>query len=298
MATKVALTLPRGTRTDVAAADVLVRLADVAEEKLPGAVTGADPELLHDLRVSVRRARSVLRELDGVHPRKPRKHLRAELKWLQALTGPVRDLDVQLGEWDATAALLPESAREQLTPLRIRLQGRLLRERSLMVDALRSPRFVGALEAWRELAALPTGGGDDGRPNAGRPIEATAGERIRSVYRRMVDDGCEIDESAPDEALHDLRKRGKELRYLLEIFGGLFDAEVVKPMVAALKRLQDVLGRFQDRSVQLERLADEPEAALLREALRADQQLARADFAERFAAFAAEERHELVERTF
>ena len=297
MTTKVALELPPGTRADVAAGAVLSRLADIAEENLPGAVGGADPEFLHDLRVSVRRARSVLRELDGVHPRKPRKHLRAELKWLQAVTGPVRDLDVQLEEWEETLALLPEERREELTPLRIRLEGRLLTERAALVDALRSPRFAATLEAWRELAALPPGDGK-ARPDAGRPIEDVAGRRIRKVYRRMIHEGRRIADDTPDEALHDLRKRGKELRYLLELFGGLFGDEVVQPMVKTLKGLQDVLGRFQDRSVQRESLADEPEAEALREALVEDQRHARADFAERFAAFAADEQRALVKATF
>ena len=62
--------------------------------------------------------------------------------------------------------------------------------------------------------------------------------------------GAAIDDASPPEALHDLRKKGKELRYLLEFFAGLYPAEVVKPMVKTLKALQDTLGRFQDREVQ------------------------------------------------
>ena len=60
----------------------------------------------------------------------------------------------------------------------------------------------------------------------------------------MVRDGRAIDDESPPESLHDLRKRGKELRYLLELFGSLFPPSVVKPMVSALKGLQDVLDAF------------------------------------------------------
>src|SRR4029079_10709591 len=98
------------------------------------------------------------------------------------------------------------------------------------------------------------------------------------------------------EALHDLRKQGKELRYLLESFGSLFPAATVKPLVRTLKDLQDTLGRFQDREVQADyvrELGDEvrDEAGgtdalmamgLLRERLAAQQEQARAEFAERF----------------
>jgi CHAD domain-containing protein len=112
--------------------------------------------------------------------------------------------------------------------------------------------------------------------------------------------------------LHELRKRGKELRYLLEFFGGLYPGGVVKPMVAALKDLQDVLGRYQDRAVQVEQLRgirDElasarggPAALIaagsLIDALEADAGVAREAFADRFAAFASKRERSQVKRTF
>jgi CHAD domain-containing protein len=174
--------------------------------------------------------------------------------------------------------------------------------------ALRSARFAAALEAWRALASSPP----SGEPRAAIPIEAVAADRIRRVYRRMVRDGRRIEHDSPDTDLHELRKRGKELRYLLELFGALFPNDVVKPLVRTLKDLQDVLGRFQDRSVQTETLranADELAtvsggpgavlaAGLVISALEADQRDARAHFAERFAAFSSSEQRKLVRGTF
>jgi CHAD domain-containing protein len=116
----------------------------------------------------------------------------------------------------------------------------------------------------------------------------------------MVKMGKAIDGSSPSEEFHEIRKQGKELRYLLELFGTpLFPAEVVKPMIKTLKRLQDVLGRHQDREVQRARLRElaEPVSALpgraaalmamgvLIEHLGEDELAARAEFAERFAEF-------------
>jgi CHAD domain-containing protein len=90
------------------------------------------------------------------------------------------------------------------------------------------------------------------RPAAAMPIGEFAGRRIAKVYRRMVRMGSAIDDSSPPEALHELRKKGKELRYLLELFGlQLFDADVVGPLVDSLKQLQELLGRHQDREVQV-----------------------------------------------
>jgi CHAD domain-containing protein len=139
-----------------------------------------------------------------------------------------------------------------------------------------------------------------------------AGARIRAVYRAMVRDGGRIGEDSPPEALHDLRKRGKELRYLLELFGAPFPRKVVKPMVSTLKELQDVLGRFQDRAVQagtLRGLADDLAAepggptALLAlgpalDAVLADQRAARQRFAAAFAPFAAAGQRRAVRAAF
>ena len=70
---------------------------------------------------------------------------------------------------------------------------------------------------------------------------------------------------------------------------------MVKPLVSTLKDLQEVLGRFQDRAVQIEllhevrdELRDEPATLMalgsLLDALVADQQAARDEFAATFAA--------------
>ncbi len=306
--TKVAVELERGTRSDTAAGLVLQALADVAAANVPGTLDDLDTEFLHDLRVSVRRARSVLRELKGVHPPRPRARLRTELKWVQTVTGPLRDLDVQLLEWDEVAG----DRAAELTPLRALLERRRAAELARVRRALGSRRFAAAMDAWRALAATPPAEPADDRPRAALPIEAVAADRIRKVYRRMVRDGRRIDDDSPDEDLHELRKRGKELRYLLELFGSLFPSDVVKPTVRALKDLQDVLGRFQDRSVQTtalrgdaEELAAQPggpnailAAGLVISALEADKRDARAHFAERFAAFSSPDERKRVRDTF
>jgi CHAD domain-containing protein len=286
ISTKPKVELARGTRTDEAASVVLLRLLEIAETNLPGTIDDLDAEFLHDLRVSIRRARSVLRELKDVHDPARRRHLRDELKWAQNLTGPVRDLDVQLLEWEELVGLLAPEREPELEPLRELLARRRASELKKLRRGLRSERFHNTLAAWRALAEAPPA---DDQPNAARPIEEVAAERIRKVYRRMVRDGSRIDDGSPPEDLHDLRKRGKELRYLLELFGSPFPKSVVKPMVSTLKDLQEVLGRFQDRAVQIELLHEvrdqlrEPATLMalgsLLDALVADQQAARDAFA-------------------
>ncbi|MDP9346562.1 MAG: CHAD domain-containing protein, partial [Actinomycetota bacterium] len=273
------------------------------EQNLPGTLADVDSEFLHDLRVAVRRTRSGQRQLRRVFPPGPLTRFRDEFRWLQQVTGPTRDLDVHLLELDD----VPE-----LEPLRELLTARQALERRRMQRALRSARAGALLADWAafldELVALPAAD----RPDAGRPIRVVAGERIATVYRLMVKHGGAIGDDSPHEALHDLRKSGKELRYLLEFFAGLFPPEVVRPMVRTLKALQDSLGRFQDREVQIAllhslggdvaALPDGPAALMTMgrhvDRLQREQDEARAEFAARFAAFAAKPQRARVRDTF
>jgi CHAD domain-containing protein len=310
---RVDVALATDERADVAAASVLRRLAEVMQSTLPGAIADVDPEFLHDYRVAVRRSRAVMRELGRVFPPEYLARFRVELRWLQQVSGPSRDLDVYVLDFDELRSGLLEPGRSDLQPLlRVLRERRTIAHRD-MVRALRSERAAELGAQWpaflRELVTL----GAEGRPDAPRPIGALAGERIVKVYRRMVKMGRAIDNSSPPESLHELRKKGKELRYLLELFGlPLHPGDVVKPLVRALKQLQDTLGRHQDREVQiatLRSLRDDvstlpggPAALMamgvLIERLGEDERAARAEFAERFRSFASKQQRALVAETF
>jgi CHAD domain-containing protein len=314
--TKVALPLTPDMRADRAAAVVLRGMLEVIEANLDGTIADIDTEFLHDLRVSVRRSRSVQRELKGVFPPDELAHYRAEFRWLQQVTGDVRDLDVYVLEFDSMRALVPEAMRDDLDPLLRVLRAHRAAARRKMVRALRSRRTVTLLADWGSFLDGLEGMPVDERPDATRPIGEVSGERIRKVYRRMLKMGGAIDESSPAEAYHELRKKGKELRYLLELFGGagggLFPDEVVRPMIKTLKSLQDVLGRHQDREVQIALLRslgpEVGEAPGGEDALMAvgalvarlgeDERTARGEFAGRFAEFASKEQRRLVKETF
>jgi CHAD domain-containing protein len=303
VSSKVVVAFAPDLRADRAAAALAGRLVAVIEANLPGALAEIDTEFLHDLRVAVRRTRSLQRELKRVFPPAPLAHFRTEFRWLQRVTGPTRDLDVYLADLDGAP---------DLDPLRAVLVERRTRERAAMERALRSPRTRRMLEQWsvfvEHLADAPPAGRDD----ALRPIFAVTAQRIARVYKTLARMGGAIDAASAPLALHDLRKKGKELRYLLEFFAPLFPSSVIDPMVASLKALQDTLGRFQDREVQaalLRELSNEVAtregggAALmamgvLAQRLDADRAQARSEFAGRFGAFAAPRQRALVRETF
>ena len=264
---------------------LLSDLVDVIEEQHPGALVGEDPECLHQLRVAVRRTRSGIKAFRGVYPADRLPRYAAGFRWVQQATGPVRDLDVQLMSFPSEPALEP--LRELLTIKREAA-------RWVMCSALKSRRYTDLMTHWRALLAEPADG-----PEAERPVPDVAGERIHRAYQRVVKPARNIRPDSPAERLHDVRKRGKELRYLLEFFTELYPRKPMKRLVSELKSLQDNLGAFQDHEVQTAHLrewgeelsiagVDEATILAVGELIVHHEQAGeatRAEFAERFARF-------------
>lgn len=310
---KVEVRLDRHQRADAAVAAVLRRLLAVVVENLDGAVAGHDIEYLHQLRIAVRRSRTVQRQFKGVFPALELPGFRADFRWLQRATGPTRDLDVSVEEFESLARLLADGMRADLEPLRMVLIERRLEARADVERTLRSQRATELLHDWERLleslVELPL----DDRPRASDTIGELCGRRIARVYRRIVTMGSKIGEASAADELHELRKKGKELRYLLELFGAqLFDDDVVRPLIDSLKGLQELLGRHQDREVQVAmvrsltgEVAPRPhgDAACLAMGtlvarLRDDELAARREFAELFERLAGPDRRAAVTAAF
>jgi CHAD domain-containing protein len=300
-------------RSDRAVVAVLRALLEVIEANFDGAIADLDSEYLHDLRVSVRRSRAVQRELKGVFEPDALREFRHEFRWLQRSTGEARDLDVHLEEFGAMRAVVPGELEPDFEGLLGLLRGRRDAAHGELVEVLRSDRTARLLSSWREFLDGLERTRAKHRPDAKRPIGELAGHRIRRVYRRTVRLGSEIGPGSPPAEYHELRKEGKELRYLLELFGvPLFPDEVVKPMIKTLKGVQDVLGSHQDREVQEAELRalSGPQAGdgaepvnpvmikLLVVRLEGDKLASRAAFPERFAPLASPELREIVKQVF
>jgi CHAD domain-containing protein len=276
---------------------VLGSLFDTVEANLPGTIADIDTEFLHDLRVAVRRTRSALKAAGPVLPASVLRTYLPEFRWLGDLTTPTRDLDVYLLSYPSMAAKLLAATATELEPfLRFLQRQRAVAYRQL-ASGLRSARFRSLASRWRcDLEEITSAPGR--RPAVG----AFAGSRIMKAHERVLRSGRTISASSPPQALHDLRKRCKELRYLIEIFASLYDPAEQWRAVNELKALQDCLGEFQDTDIQASELrtfatammADHsaPAQTLLAmgeiaATLAARQRTARQEFAGRFADFAS-----------
>jgi CHAD domain-containing protein len=278
----------------VAVARLLLRLLDTMESNVDGVLRDIDTEFLHDLRVAVRRTRSAVKLLGAVLPDELAEHYKAEFKWLGDVTTPVRDLDVHLLGFDAMAGQVEAASPADLEPLRAFLARRRAREVRRLATALRGPRFRAIADDWRKalLEIRDTGG-----PRRRRPTAATLALSTTALaFRRIAAQGSAITQDSPPESLHDLRKRAKELRYLLEFFAPLHDPVASRKVVGDLKQLQDCLGDFQDGEVQREEIHSLADAMLADRAAPAATLLAMGEIAAKLARSQAQAREEFAAR--
>jgi CHAD domain-containing protein len=245
-AASIALSPAMPARTAMTA--ILTALLDSLEANVPGTVRDVDTEFLHDLRIAVRWTRAALKLGGSALPDGLAERFAPDFRWLGDLTTPTRDLDVYLLGFDDMAAALVGGTESELTPFRdYLLKSRAVAHREL-VRGLRSAQFKGLTLAWRAALA-------DVRAARRRPTVAQlADARITMANRRALRAGERITASSPAESLHDLRKRCKELRYVVEMFGSLHDPEQRSKAIRELKGLQDCLGEFQDAEVQRDRI--------------------------------------------
>ncbi len=288
---------------------VLAGLADTIVANWQGTIDETDIEFLHDLRIAVRRTRTVLGEAKKVLPSAVLADARAEFKQLGAVTSPPRDLDVYLEEWSTyTDGLAPETV-SALEPVRTLLNERQVAAHQELSDALRDPAAIAFMAAWqRALTDPPTD--DDRAAEVDDALVDVVAKRIVAAHTRLVEDGRLIRDDTPAEAVHDLRKDAKKLRYMIECFASLLADGPRKKFVRRLKQLQDNLGVHQDAEVHVATLREiatdlhprgetpETMVAIGRLTERIDQRRmdARAEFAERFAAYDTDDTSDDLER--
>ncbi|MGK2953540.1 MAG: CHAD domain-containing protein [Thiobacillus sp.] len=234
---------------------ILRHLLVTLERNLEGARQDLDSEFLHDFRVAVRRTRSLLSQSKEVLPSAVVNQVRAEFKWLGQVTGATRDLDVYLLKLPGYRAGLPPSMQDDLQPLQDYLVRHQQQEQRKLARQLASVRCCRLLEEWRDF--LENAWHDIQWPEkAAWPILEIANRKSWKTYRLVLEEGLAISEDSPAAALHELRIRCKKLRYLMEFFQSLHQAEVISKQIKTLKGLQDTLGDFHDLEVQANALRD------------------------------------------
>jgi CHAD domain-containing protein len=204
----------------------------------PGTRLGRDPESLHDMRVAVRRARSLFRVGRPVIGTDT-EAVEAGLKDLGRVLGDVRDLDVLIERLLAEAERLDDDDREAFRTAITALTHERSTARRRLLHALDSNRYLRLLDDFERVARELVPSGDDSTLAVLVDRQAV---KLRKIAKSLPKDPA-------DSALHELRKAGKRTRYAAELAG---DSKLVR----RAKQLQNVLGEHQDAVVVGARLRE------------------------------------------
>ncbi|MEM9384533.1 MAG: CHAD domain-containing protein [Pseudomonadota bacterium] len=254
-------------RTDEGARQLLAAFFGVMRCNLPGVRARTDAEFLHDFRTSVRRARALLGELDGVFPKRTLERYRRDLKWLGDITGDARDLDVLVLSLDEYADMLEGPVRDAFAShCRAFVARELEQAYERLHERLASVRFERLVSSLQDFVASPVPRRTP-LAHAMLPIEGFARERLRRRLRKLRKAAANAGSGEDAQGLHDARIIAKRCRYLLDAFATLLPGREVRALRRQLKLLQDQLGTHHDCYVHEQRLSTLSERMRLQDAL-------------------------------
>jgi inorganic triphosphatase YgiF len=197
----------------------------------------SSPLALHQARVALRRLRAAFTIFKPLYADEQAETIRRDLKWLAALLGEGRDLDVLIKRNEAQDLheRLQSARDEAYSRIITALEGK--RVRMLMLDVVE----------WATMGAWLTN--DDTRTERNRLAPAFAAKPLRKFRKTVKKNGQDLDR-LDEDSRHEVRKDAKKLRYAAEFFAGLYtdkrERRRHKKFVSALSELQDQLGALND----------------------------------------------------
>jgi len=215
------------------------------------------PRSVHQMRVTIRRLRSMLAVSRRLLEREVTEPVRSGLAEIAAVLGVVRDDEVFRGNLselfeEASGELDVTAARRRVLKA---LSGEEREHRAAMQRALDSDAYM---ELWASLRALLL---DPPLTDAAaRPPRKELGKAVRKTWKRLDADRDLLAAMGPgqdrDEAVHELRKAGKRLRYAVDEAGPTLSTPASEEMSRRLKRFQEHAGSLRDDQLAVLRVAE------------------------------------------
>jgi CHAD domain-containing protein len=217
--------------------ELCAELGALVKERRLAFLSAPSSQGLHELRVAVRSARSLIvltktsfesTELNAV------RHAGARISYL---TGRARNLDVFIDHWrDLTLELSPDVV-VNLGPVLTHINSVRESEYRIVYESMNQPECTEFEDELLRLARLSEGE---------EPADVVVRKAIKRINKRVVDVANSLSDLAPDEVLHKARKDLKKLRYSLEMTRSHFPARSLDKFVETVTELQVTIGRHQD----------------------------------------------------
>jgi CHAD domain-containing protein len=217
-----------------------------------------EPEGVHRLRTSTRRLRSELRTVSDLVDRQWGEHLEQELKWLAAVLGSVRDLDILCqrlhlaapavaGNGRASASPCDTGQDDTLAPLVLALRERHSQNSRALREALQGERYRNLLASLAAAIESPTL-----KDDAWEPCRRALPPLAAAAWRKLKKGGRDLEAASPDADFHQVRKLAKRARYAAELIAPALGSRTLKQakrFIRLTTQLQDILGEHQDAIV-------------------------------------------------
>ena len=233
--------LDRAMTVADAFAVLLSAAAGHAASNVPAIVEQSAPvEGVHQMRVGLRRLRAGLALFKRRLAKRERAALRRLIRPSLDRLGPMRDLDVFVDE-TLPPVLAAFPGDEAVAAFHTQACTSRLAARTALAAFLATP------ECSRDWLAIGRWLAQDHVDDDG-PVTDFARKVLRKCARRVKRAAKEAVGGPPD-ALHVLRIEVKKLRYAGEFFAAPFDEADTRPVLKALRRAQDALGRLNDVAV-------------------------------------------------
>jgi CHAD domain-containing protein len=197
-----------------------------------------EPEGVHQLRVSARRLRSVLRTFAPILHAEKTGPVIEDLRWLGQVLGDVRDLDV-LDE-----RLRSEADPEEVAPIFEALAARREVAAGVLTTALCSPGYLDFIERVMQLTADDTLTVES--PGACQEVLPSLVERMWKKLRKA---GRALDLESPEAGFHRARILAKRARYSAEVIAGFLKPKAKRELedfAEGAEAVQTILGGHQD----------------------------------------------------
>jgi len=213
-----------------------------------GSRTGEDIESVHQMRVAIRRMRSLFMLIGASYKPKTVDKYSRDLRRIARALGRIRDLDVLIHDLEAFRPSLREDDQAALDQVIDRLDSRRSEHREGLNALFDSKFYARFLRQFARLCKRP-GRGARPVPNLEEPhqlrhvLPILLHERLARV--RAYDT---VLPAADDTILHALRVEFKQLRYALEFFQPLL-GKTTDSFLREAKEMQEILGRINDIAV-------------------------------------------------
>jgi inorganic triphosphatase YgiF len=224
----------------------------------PAFLAGDRVKAVHQMRVAMRRMRSIIGFFQRSFPCPEFIHFRRQAKDIATALGEARNWDVfiDLIRHGPLAAFSDDAGFPILLDDAEKRRAAGYETASAMITAAQTSRFVLSLQSfivrhgWRnELSG-------EILPNLTAPAEELFTVSLARLHRKILKNGRNLEGLAAHHR-HDLRKDLKKLRYLIDLFSDMFDIRGKnKTNMRVVSNLQDQLGIFNDLIMANEMVAN------------------------------------------